>query len=152
MSYSAEEFGYDKSDKQLGTILTNAKKRYGTYLEGLGDAIVSEARSNLQNDQHVVRGDLVASVGILEDNEGNDILVGSPLPYAGIIEDGRPEVKPVNAKVLHWKDKDGNDVFSKSSAEVPASPWLLPAVISQLHEFPKVFAEREGKFVKEASS
>jgi hypothetical protein len=151
LSHTADEYGYEQADKQLEKLTSDAKKRYGTYLENLADRIISEARSNLQNDQHVVTGDLVASVGILEDNEGKEIVVGTPLAYGAIIEDGRPEIKPVHAKALHWFDKDGNEVFAKSSKAVEASPWLLPACISQIRNLPRIWMDQEGKAVKEAS-
>lgn len=147
MSFTADVTGYETEERRLDQLISGAEKRYGTYLEKLGLAIVSEARSNLQNNQNIRRGDLLASIDIIENIEGKEIVVGSLLAYASIIEDGRPEVRPVHAKVLHWVDENGNDVFSTKSKAVPASPFLLPAVINQLQDLPRIWVEEE-KFIE----
>ena len=40
------------------------------------------------------------------------------LYYWNILNDGRGPVRPVNAKVLHWVDAQGKDVFSRYSGPV----------------------------------
>lgn len=151
MSYSVEDYGYEKAIKQIEGLEKNAKRRYQTYIEKLADAIISEAKSNLQNHQNISTGELLGSIGILEKNGGMDILIGSRLKYANHIEYGRG---PVDAKdtrhPLHWKDKQtGEDVFSMHSGPTQPSPFMEPAVIHQTKKFPQVFLQNEGEYAKE---
>jgi HK97 gp10 family phage protein len=50
---------------------------------------------------------------------------GAAIPYAAQVEFGGTIV-PKNAKMLHWVDESGNDVFAKSVTQV-ARPYLRPA-------------------------
>lgn len=54
---------------------------------------------------------------------GVSILVGSDLGYAKVHHEGRGEVTPVNAKVLHWR-VGGVDVFAMRSGPVRPNRYL----------------------------
>jgi len=120
-------------------------------LHQLGNDIVAEARSNLQNEAHVYTGELNTSIRIL--NETKDSLeVGTDIPYAGYIEYGRGPVRPVNAQVLHFFTKDGKEVFTKFSKATEPSPFLEPAVISKTNKFVDIFAESMTNKARRLSS
>ena len=55
------------------------------------------------------------------DNVRIEVLAG--VSYALIIRDGRATVVPKNAKVLHWVDEEGRDVFAMKSKAVPPNPY-----------------------------
>ncbi len=66
-----------------------------------------------------------------EEDDGYVGTIGSPLYYAIILEYGHPGgavIVPKNASVLHWVDRDGNDVFVKRviQGEMKPRPWLRP--------------------------
>src|SRR5262245_48455637 len=67
------------------------------------ESIVADARNNLQNNMSVVTGELLGSIKILYE-QGYEGVVGTDSEYAHFVEFGRGPVRPVNAKVLHWKD------------------------------------------------
>jgi hypothetical protein len=116
------------------------KEKFQELLE----SIISEARSNLQNNPSVVTGDLNASLQVLSyDAELLDGEVGTELFYAWWVEYGRPEIYPVVAKVLHWIDpQTGADVFSKYSPPTNGEPFLEPAVIVKTEGFADIVAQR----------
>jgi hypothetical protein len=47
----------------------------------------------------------------------------SGVSYAIIVRDGHGIITPKKAKVLHWVDADGNDVFRMSVGPVAANPF-----------------------------
>lgn len=108
------------------------------------DSIVSEARSNLQNNMHVVTGQLLSSIKVIDigvDGMSGD--VGTELFYAVYIEDGRGPVRPIRAKVLHWVDpQTGEDVFSMYAKATDPSPFLEPAVLDKTQGFTDIVAQR----------
>lgn len=97
----------------------NAKK------QPLTEAIAKRLQSNQENiisTKHYITGKMVNSVELMSD--GDDYLVGNTatsidgFPYPLAIEKGRRggyEVRPVNAKALHWVSKSGEEVVAKVS-------------------------------------
>lgn len=111
------------------------------------EAVVSEARSNLQNNRTLVTGALLSSIKILEEGELSGS-VGSELFYAVFIEYGRGIVRPVTKKVLHWIDPEtGKDVFAMESKAFEGAPFLEPAVITQSEKFVDTLNEKLNKFL-----
>lgn len=55
------------------------------------------------------------------------IAFGSPQNYASFVNNGRGEVRPVRAKVLHWKS-GGKDFFSMRSGPAAPRPFFDDAV------------------------
>lgn len=51
--------------------------------------------------------------------------IGTNLEYARIQELGGT-VRPVHARLLHWVDDSGDDIFARS-VTIPARPYLRPA-------------------------
>lgn len=130
----------EKTRRVLNGTIHELDDDVNKLLHQLGNDIVSDAKSNLQNNTHVYTGELNASIRIL--NETKDSLeVGSDIPYAGYIEYGRGPVRPVNAKFLHYFTKDGKEIFSKFSKATEPSPFLEPAVINKTNKFVDIFAE-----------
>jgi hypothetical protein len=111
-------------------------------------ATVDEARSNLQNAGHIRSGDLHESIGILKvDKPGLSVTIGSPLPQAHYIEDGRGEVRPVTRKFLRFTLPDGTIVFTKRAKAFHADPYMRPAVDNQSGKFAYIYAERVSEQV-----
>lgn len=141
MSVEIKTKGIKSNIRFLEDLITSLDGDLQEALHNLGEAIVSEARSNLQNDTHVYTGELNASINILEEGD-KYIIVGSDLPYAGYIEYGRGPVRPVNAKFLHYFTKDGKEIFSKYSKATEPSPFLEPAVITETFGFRDIVTEK----------
>ena len=72
--------------------------------------------------------DLINSIEI-EELSDTSYLVGTSIThfYPLCVEKGRAEVRPVNAKVLHWFTLSGNEVFSMYSSPAPPRPFVKPA-------------------------
>ena len=138
--YSVETKGHLSAIQLLEQAGNKMKDFNVMSLHNIAEAIVSEARSNLQNNTSVYSGDLNASINIIE--ETNEyVTVGTPLFYAIYVEYGRGPVNPVTAKVLHFFTKDGKEVFTTHSAASEPRPFLEPAVISQQNKLPRLYAE-----------
>ena len=65
----------------------------------------------------------------IEELSDTSYLVGTSIThfYPLCVEKGRGEVRPVNAKVLHWFTLSGNEVFSMYSSPAPPRPFVKPA-------------------------
>lgn len=122
--------GFEKNNDVLNFIKENLDSHTKEILKVLGDMIVAEARSNLQNNTNINSGTLLSSIMILE--EGDDfIIVGTREEYAGYIEYGRGPIRPKDPDGwLHWIDKQtGKDVFAKFAKATEPMPFMAPAVI-----------------------
>ena len=135
--------GFDKNYLLLNYIKTNLKTINMDMLHELGESIVAEARSNLQNNTNIDSGRLLSSIMILEET-GDMIVIGTNSDYASYIEYGRGPVRPLKeGGWLHWIDKtSGKDVFAKFANATEPSPFLEPAVISVTANFPEVYAKQ----------
>jgi hypothetical protein len=134
---------YESIDDLAKLEITFEQMLKQKFLELL-EAIVAEARSNLQNSPSVITGDLNASIQVLSyDASKLEGEVGTELFYAVWVEYGRPEIYPVVAKVLHWIDPDtGEDRFSHYSPPTDGQPFLEPAVIVKTAEYADIVAYR----------
>jgi len=141
MSVELKTKGHKASMRYLSDLITSMDEDLDSALDQLANEIISEARSNLQNDTHVYTGELNASIKVL-DKGSHYVIVGSELPYAGYIEYGRGPVRPINAEYLHYFTKDGKEIFSKFSKATEPSPFLEPAVISKSNKFQDVVVEQ----------
>ena len=148
MSIEITEKGFENNEQVLKYIKDNLDAHHKEMLHVLGETIISEARSNLQNNTNISTGTLHASIMILE--EGDDyIVVGTLEDYAGYIEYGRGPVRPLKeGGWLHWIDKSsGKDVFAKFANATEPSPFLEPAVTSMTLNFPEIYAEKTNKMI-----
>ena len=148
MSIEITSTGFENNEQVLKYIKDNLNTHHKEMLHLLGETIVSEARSNLQNNTNISTGTLHASIMILE--EGDDyIVVGTLEDYAGYIEYGRGPVRPLKeGGWLHWIDKSsGKDVFAKFANATEPSPFLEPAVTSMTLNFPEIYAEKTNKMI-----
>ena len=146
------------------TVETKGFENNRLFLESLSDmdlmellhetaeTIISEAKSNLQNNTNINSGTLLASIGILEEGD-NSITVGSNEPYAGFIEYGRGPVKPLDPDGwLHWIDKDsGKDVFAKFAKATEPNPFMEPAVIIHTNMFPDLYLQQTEEMARRKS-
>lgn len=68
--------------------------------------------------------------------------VGTNVPYARAVHDGRGEVRPVRARVLRWVMPNGTVVFAMRSGPTKPNPFLRRALDSQrpaiLREFRQI--------------
>lgn len=118
-----------------------------TLLE-VGNAIVSEARSTLQNNQNINTGDLIANTKVLNSSK-DSLTVGNNLPYADIIEYGRGPISAAPGKTLHWIDKtSGEHVFSKTSKATEPKPFLVPAFVKYSDKLPQIIEDKYKKLIK----
>lgn len=146
MSIEITSTGFENNEQVLKYIKDNLDAHHKEMLHVLGETIVSEARSNLQNNTNISTGTLHASIMILE--EGDDyIVVGTLEDYAGYIEYGRGPVRPLKeGGWLHWIDKSsGKDVFAKFANATEPSPFMEPAVTSMTLNFPEIYAEKTNE-------
>ena len=145
MSVQLTTKGHKASIKYLSNLIQNTDEDLQDALKKLGDAIIAEAKGNLQNNTNINSGALLSSIGIIEEGH-NYIIVGTNIPYAGYIEYGRGPVRPINAEWLHWIDKQtGKDVFAKFAKATEPMPFLEPAVISESGKFQDVVTEQIAK-------
>ncbi len=148
MSISIESKGFENNEQVLKFIKNNINLHHQEMLIALGESIVAEARSNLQNNTNINTGDLLSSIMILEEND-NMIIVGTRSEYAGYIEYGRGPVRPLKeGGWLHWIDKtSGKDVFAKFANATDPSPFLEPAVISMTQNFPEIYVSETESMI-----
>ena len=149
MSFTIQSKGFEHSEDVINYIKDNIDSHTQEMLLVLGETIVAEARSNLQNNTNIDSGTLLSSIMILEENN-NQIIVGTREEYASYIEYGRGPVRPLKeGGWLHWIDKTtGKDVFAKFANATEPSPFLEPAVISVTANFLQVYAEETDKMLK----
>ena len=99
----------------------------------LGEFLVFKLKDAIQNEQHVVTGELLGSIRVIEAGD-HFVVVGSDKLQARILEHGRIEIR--SDKVLHWVDPDsGEDVFSHVSAAVKPTNIFLRTVKEALDEY-----------------
>ena len=142
MSVNIRTRGIKASQKYLSDLIRNTDKNLNDALQEIGDSIVADARSNLQNNTNINSGTLLSSIRILEEGP-NYIIVGSDIDYAEYIEYGRGPVRPKNPDGwLHLIDKQtGKDVFRKFAKATEPMPFLEPAVITNTSKFQDIVAE-----------
>lgn len=127
--------GEDESIDFWSYMAAHIKEAIQGELHALMLRIVSEARSNLQNNTSIVTGNLQSTIKI--QSEGDlEASVGTTEFYAVYVEYGRGIVLPVKAKMLSWIDKyTGERVFAFKAGEAPPRPFLEPAVITESADF-----------------
>lgn len=148
MEFTFEMKGFEENDDLLSYMISNLDKFNQDMLIALGETIVAEARSNLQNNTNIDSGTLLSSITILEEDD-NEIIIGTREPYAGHIEYGRGPVRPLKeGGWLHWIDKDtGKDVFAKFANATEPMPFMEPAVIQHTTQFPNLYVNRIERFI-----
>lgn len=140
--FSVSIKGLEKNRRVLGGIVNELDKNQNLSLHQLGQDIVVEAQQNLVGNANINSWELFDSIKILEEGD-KYIIVGTNKDYAGYIEYSRGPVRPIQAKILHWIDKDtGKDVFAMFSKATEPMPFMEPAVISKTQNFVDIFAER----------
>lgn len=141
MSVEITSRGFEENEILLSQLKEYINPLNQLLLHTLGERIVSEARSNLQNNTNINTGDLLSSIMILEEND-NEIIIGTKNDYASYIEYGRGPVRPLKeGGWLHWIDKSsGKDVFAKFANATEPSPFMEPAVIKHSLDFPDIYA------------
>lgn len=105
-----------------------ARDAWENHIEDtLGPAVVEAVRE----EAPVLTGKLLNSTVrtnvALGGGNGLPVLrVESTEPYSGVVHDGRGEVRPVSAKVLHWFDViSGEEVFTMRAGPVAPNPYIV---------------------------
>lgn len=140
--------GLEQNKDFLNNLISNHDEELKELLRKIGEDIVNDAKQILMLNDNVLSARLINSIEILE--EGNKVIVvGTKVPYAGIVEFGRGPVRPITAKTLHWIDpRTGKDVFSRYSGPVEAMPFLQPAVEKNSKIFGSLYTETvENRFL-----
>ena len=143
MSVHVNTSGFDKARMILDSIEKGIDKKHADIIHTIGETIVFEARSNLQNNTNINSGHLLSTIRILAEDESS-IWVGTDADYAWYIEYGRGPVRPLKEDGwLHWIDKQtGKDVFAKFAKATDPMPFLEPAVVRVSLDFPNLYAEQ----------
>lgn len=133
--------GLAETRKMLSKVATSIDTEKKFVLRQIGGDIVADAKNIVQQHGNIRTGELLGDIRIVE--ESNDsVTVGTTVGQGAIIEYGRAEVRPVAAKVLHWVDDQGRDVFSKKSKAVAPQPFMAPAVLANTRRFKDLLAKR----------
>jgi len=136
----------------LNGIISDLDRDIQDFLHKLGEDIVAEARSNLQNNANINTGTLLSSIRIISESE-KMIEVGTDVFYAAYVEYGRGPIRPINAKVLHWIDKaSGKDVFAMFASATQPMPFLEPAVIKHTSKFVDIFVQKNTEKIARLAS
>ena len=131
--------------KLIGNELDDKNK---FFLDRLADAVIQDAQYNLSKNGNIDTGELQASLMKLSETD-KFVEVGTELPYAGYIEFGRGPIEAGEGKVLHWINKDGEDVFAKSVKATEPSPYLEPAVVKNTKAFPDIYVNDMDLFISQ---
>lgn len=135
--------GYSNAVNNLQSAASFFDEEGVSLFEALLEKIIADAKSNLQNNQSIRTGSLIASIDVLDRFGDLDAVVGTNLEYGWYVEYGRGIVKPIHAKALHWIDKDtGEDVFAKSAGPSEPMPFLEPAVLANTEGWSEIVVKR----------
>ena len=132
---------------EIGDMVVEFKENVtNAAQEGLREA--AEDNKDLQImfitiNKSIVTGGLIQSIVVNEESETSFTIVPEA-DYANFVENGRSEVRPVSARVLHWVDY-GEDIFRMYSGPSQPKPFVEPA-------FERTDDGRAIKFVEEAIS
>lgn len=132
---------------EIGDMISEFKENVtNAAQEGLREA--AEDNQDLQTmfitiNKSIVKGGLIQSIVVNEESETSFTIVPEA-DYANIVENGREEVHPVSARVLHWVDY-GEDIFRMYSGPAQPKPFVEPA-------FERTDNGRAVKFIEEAIS
>lgn len=108
-----------------------ARDAWENHIEDvLGPAVSEAVREEAPHLTGILQASTTRTVVGTGGGNGMPILrVESLANYSGIVHAGRPEVRPVNAKVLHWFDRvTGKDVFAMRSGPVRPNPYIVRAL------------------------
>lgn len=144
------ESNIDKSIRVIGRAIELTGVDISSKdLHEIGNTIVAELRSEIQNRGDVVTGNLLSSVQVFEETP-TSVTLGSDASYAPIYEFGRGPVTPKNAKVLHWIDPHtGEDVFSKYSGPVDGTGVFQSTILKVLpREIERIAMEKARELEK----
>lgn len=119
----------------------------GDALTDIAEIIIRDAKDNLATKGHGISGRLDSSIKIVEKTP-RYIAIGTDLLQGKILELGRGPVLPVNAKVLHWVNKEGKDIYSKYSKPVEPDPWLEPALNVNQPQIENILANKLDQKVR----
>ena len=141
--------GLIESQRMLNHVSQTHDQVLNELLKKLGEEIIMEARNNLALKNHIDSGGLMGSIQILKEGD-KEILVGSDAPHASYIEFGRGPIRPINAIVLRFFDKNtGKIVFTKYVGPTEPSPFLQPAVETTTNKFRDVYVQKMENMIND---
>lgn len=133
-----DEFNLSSSDSEINDILSEIKNIFNNIkedikngfdvgIEKIADEVKSLQEFYITSNGSVKSGNLLSSIEIRQQGR-NDYLIGTIITeiYPLCIENGRKEVRPVNAKVLRWYD-GSSPVFSMYSSATKPKPFVQPS-------------------------
>jgi len=139
---------FDKTRKMLDDIINGTDDAIDDTLHQIGENIVYEAKSTVQNNQNINSGDLLSSIRIMDEG-GHSITVGTDMSYAWYIEYGRGPVTAREGHYLHWIDKTTHkDVFAKRVKATEPQPFLEPEVIKQSLIFRDLYVDNSKNLIR----
>lgn len=124
--------GWDTSDldrfvRDLGEAPEKTEKLTKVVVQKIAFDTVAGAQARVRVDT----GNLKNSIGQDFDDDGMGFEAGPTANYGGVIEYGsRPhEIRPRNAKALHWVDGEGGDQFRRRvwHPGTQPYPYMRPA-------------------------
>ena len=137
-----------KDIQKTYNLINGVNKTLDQTIEEIMDSVdaqvIYEAKNNIQQNQNISTGSLLASIQVLEkDTKKHEHTIGSDEFYAHYIEYGRGPVYPINKEFLHWKDKTtGEDVFAKKAGPSEPNPFLEPAVVKATSKIKDIATEK----------
>lgn len=122
---------YHWNEPELARMLSDSGM-VGAAVRRAAGATRDRAKENLTGSGNVDTGALRNSVRSERSSvsaQGVSYWVGSQLPYAGFVENGRGPVVPRRAKVLRFKPKGSSSyVFAPYAGPAEGSHWLQRAL------------------------
>ena len=94
----------------------------------IAQTVKSLQELSIATNATIFNGNLLNSIEI-EDESETSYIIGTTIAhfYPLCVEKGRREVRPINAKYLHWFTLSGEEIFSKYSSPAPPRPFVKPA-------------------------
>ena len=135
--------------KQFGDRAGQAAKLVKPEMRTAMQRSVLMVQREAQRETPVVTGTLRRSLTTEATPERGT--VGTNIPYARAVHDGRGEVRPVRAKVLRWVTADGTVVFARRSGPTRGKPFLFgpfrrlqPQIRKEFAQVPKRILAKLG--------
>lgn len=144
--------GFKNNKNLLDDLIGKQDELIGELLHKVAEDVIAEARHNIQQNQSINSGSLIASVKILNEDLPKSVEVGSDQFYAHYVEYGRGPVHAINAKALHFITKDGKEVFVKSVGPAEPQPFLEPAVILKTKAFKDLYTEKNEEIINKKAN
>lgn len=140
--------GYKASGRVLKALGGNVDDFIERALDSMVEKVKADINNELQNKQHIMTGELLGEDKLLEKGKGYRV-IGTRKIQGRILEHGRGIVRPRNAKVLRFVNKQGDVVYTKESGPVDPDPVFEPNIIKNSRKVKDVIVNEVSKSIKE---